>query len=80
MTHRVAGPLVRLERIVRQMARGERVAKVTLRPNDMLGQFVDALNELVETHNRKLEEPLYVENGGQEAPFSHEPAMTAAGD
>jgi hypothetical protein len=55
MTHRVAGPLVRLERIVRQMARGQRVASITLREHDMLSHFVEALNELIDSHNRQLD-------------------------
>jgi hypothetical protein len=55
LTHGVAGPLVRLERVVRQMARGEAVSTVVLREHDMLGQFVEALNELIEAHNRRLE-------------------------
>jgi hypothetical protein len=55
MTHRVAGPLVRLEHIVRAMARGRHVSKVTLRQNDMLGQFVEAINELIDAHNRQVD-------------------------
>jgi hypothetical protein len=55
LTHRVAGPLVRLERVVREMARGQRVNRITLRPHDMLGQFTEALNELIDAHNLKLD-------------------------
>jgi hypothetical protein len=55
LSHRFAGPLVRLERVAREMARGQRVARVTLRKHDMLNQFLDAFNELVEAHNRRLD-------------------------
>jgi hypothetical protein len=55
LTHRVAGPLVRLERILREMARGQRVSQVTLRPNDMLDTFVEALNQLIDLHNQRLD-------------------------
>src|SRR5688500_9864061 len=48
LTHRFAGPLIRLEAAVRQMVRGERVKPVTLRQRDMLFQFASAINELIE--------------------------------
>jgi hypothetical protein len=55
MTHGVAGPLVRLERTVKEMARGKHVSFLVLRKNDMLGQFAEALNELIEVHNRQVD-------------------------
>ena len=75
VTHGVAGPLVRLERVVRQMARGERAEKIVLRDRDMLGQFVEALNELIESHNRGLD--ARNEAAAQKSPAANEPLLAA---
>lgn len=47
MTHRVAGPMVRMRNELRRLTRGERVAPVRLRHDDMLTDFVAAFNEFV---------------------------------
>lgn len=74
MTHRVAGPLVRLERVVRDMACGKKVEPIVLRPNDMLGHFVDTLNELITVHNQRLDEHDAAENDWEAR--TAEPAAT----
>ena len=47
LTHRVAGPLVRIQRALREMARGEPVRPIHLRKGDLLDDLVEALNECI---------------------------------
>ena len=51
LTNRVVGPLVPMERALRTMARGEHVEPLQLRQGDMLVEFADVFNKLVEAHN-----------------------------
>jgi signal transduction histidine kinase len=46
LTHRVAGPLVRINAAVQQMARGDYNVHITLRDGDALVELADALNQL----------------------------------
>jgi hypothetical protein len=54
-SHHVAGPLVRFQTTLRQMARGERVDRISLRPNDMTMELLDAFNEFIEVRNQELD-------------------------
>lgn len=54
-THRIAGPLIRFERALAEMAEGKRIEKIRLRQHDMLVEFQDAMNAFIEAHNRELD-------------------------
>ncbi len=47
LTHRVAGPLVRIQRTLREMAQGEPVQPIHLRKGDLLDELVDAVNACI---------------------------------
>jgi hypothetical protein len=47
MTHRVAGPLVRITATLKQLARGENIREIRLRRGDLLVGLQDALNEFL---------------------------------
>lgn len=55
LTNRMAGPLVRFERVLKQMTRGDRVEHVKLRKHDMVHEFQDVFNEFIESRNQELE-------------------------
>lgn len=52
-THRIAGPLVRFEKVVKELTRGNSVTPIKLRKHDMLTEFQDALNEFIESQNKQ---------------------------
>jgi hypothetical protein len=45
-SHRFVGPMVRFQRTVRQLARGETAAPITLRRHDFWEEFASDLNQL----------------------------------
>jgi hypothetical protein len=49
LTHRVVGPLKRLEGVFHRMARGEAVPEVHFRDNDLMGGVEEALNAYLAT-------------------------------
>ena len=54
-THRIAGPLVRFEKLLTEMVRGKRVERVQLRKHDMLFELQDAFNEFIDVYNKQVE-------------------------
>ena len=46
LTHKVAGPLVRIHAVLAQMSRGDYDVRVKLRKGDMLASLADAINRL----------------------------------
>jgi methyl-accepting chemotaxis protein len=48
-THRVAGPLVRFQNALRQLAAGEPVERIRLRKGDLVLELQDAFNEFLES-------------------------------
>jgi hypothetical protein len=54
LSHKVAGPLVRFERACLAMANGERQERLELRPGDLLHDFADVFNQLVDAHNARM--------------------------
>ena len=46
LTHKVAGPLVRIQAALAQMSRGDAPAQVRLRKGDMLTDLAEAINRL----------------------------------
>ena len=55
LTHKVAGPLVRIHAVLAQMSRGDYDVRVKLRKGDMLTSLADAINRLAserQSHSR----------------------------
>ena len=52
-SHRIAGPAFRLERLLREAAAGRRGFRVTLRRKDYLKRLASALNELMESIEKR---------------------------
>jgi hypothetical protein len=48
MTHRVAGPLVRFQKALGELAEGRTVDRIQIRDGDLLLEFQDAFNEFLE--------------------------------
>lgn len=46
-THRIAGPLHRLEQVLDRLIKGESVEKINLRRNDELGDLTTRINTLI---------------------------------
>lgn len=56
MSHRVAGPLFRIQRAIDEVVRGEDVQDIRLRKNDELKELAEKINELIGVI-RKLRKP-----------------------
>jgi len=50
LSHRIAGPWYRLERILYDMAKGKLAEEIVLRKTDELKSLADALNEVIRRH------------------------------
>lgn len=48
LSHRFVGPVLRVRNTMRQASRGEKTARVTLRPDDFWMELADDLNELLD--------------------------------
>lgn len=48
LSHRIAGPLIRIERIIDEIGRGNFKSRLTLRKNDELKEIAEALNRMSE--------------------------------
>ncbi|MCX8081872.1 MAG: methyl-accepting chemotaxis protein [bacterium] len=49
--HRIAGPIFRIERTIREIAEGKKVEPIRLRKKDFFKSLADALNKLIEKQN-----------------------------
>ena len=54
VTNRVTGPMVRLRRAIRALARGQTTQPIRIRENDFWGDFVDDFNELSPTSRQRV--------------------------
>jgi nitrogen fixation/metabolism regulation signal transduction histidine kinase len=54
LTHKVAGPLVRIFAVLEQMAQGDYNVRITLRKGDMLVDLAEAINRLSANIRRQL--------------------------
>jgi len=52
-SHRIAGPLVRFNAVLRRMIAGEKVSPVKLRKDDLLTEFQAAFNDFIAFYNAK---------------------------
>lgn len=48
--HRIAGPVFRIERTIREMAEGKKVEPIRLRKKDFFKSLAEAVNKLIEKH------------------------------
>jgi len=55
LSHRIAGPWYRVEKIILQLARGEITPPIKLRKNDELKSLAEAINKLIEMLRRTRE-------------------------
>lgn len=56
LSHRIAGPLYRVQKALEAMARGEYPEKVTIRTHDYLGELSGALNDFLAVRRREKAE------------------------
>jgi len=54
LSHRIAGPLHRFEKVLQNMEKGDLTSRINLRKNDQLMEFKTALNLLTESLGRKI--------------------------
>jgi len=52
-SHRIAGPLVRFQSVLKRLIAGERVSPVKLRKDDLLTEFQTVFNEFIAYYNEK---------------------------
>ena len=55
LTNRVVGPLVRIERTLKQMMSGEHVEPLKLRDKDLVLEFLGVFNDFIGSRNQKSE-------------------------
>jgi len=48
ISHKIAGPLFRLEKELKEIAKGDYSRKIKLRPNDELKEIADGINEILD--------------------------------
>ena len=53
-SHRMAGPLVRFRNAIEEMTEGKVIQPVSLRPRDLLDEFLVAFNKMVATWNQRV--------------------------
>ena len=52
ISHRIAGPVYKFERIIRELARGKKVEEFRLRKRDEFYELATAINDLIKTKSR----------------------------
>lgn len=52
VTHRIAGPIVRFKKALKQLSRGEYVGPIQLREHDLMDDLKDAFNEFLASRER----------------------------
>ena len=53
VSHKMAGPILRFERALRQLSQGEKVEKIRLRPGDSFKELASEINILIERSSEK---------------------------
>jgi len=79
MSNRFCGPLFRLRRSVRALARGEHVAPISFRDGDFWPEFAQEFNTLLVQFQRDVP-PAPVEPAAEEEPQPAETPVAAAAD
>jgi hypothetical protein len=54
LTHRIAGPFVRFECALKEMAKGKQISGIDLRKKDLVTEFLAVFNEFIEYHNQAI--------------------------
>jgi hypothetical protein len=75
VTHRVAGPLVRFQGALRELAKGKRIDRIRLRKGDLLGEFQEVFNQFLESYNARLDTDA---DAKRAEPLALESVLTAA--
>lgn len=84
-SHRVAGPLFRCRRVMREMAAGQVVPEFTPRKHDLMGDLFAAFNALIQTCNarakadEKAASPIAGPEGVCTVPAHDTPAVSPSG-
>jgi len=76
LTHQVAGPLVRFQNALRQLANGEPVEKFNLRDGDLLTEFHEVFDEFLDRYQPPRGEPA----GHSSARETNSPESVIAGE
>jgi len=53
--HRIAGPMHRMEKVIKELSHGRRVALIELRKKDFLKNIAESMNDLIRFHNERDE-------------------------
>ena len=53
LSHRVAGPIYKITKVIKEMRSDNKIYKITLRPNDEFQDLTKELNMLLEQFNEK---------------------------
>lgn len=81
-THRVAGPLVRFQNTLNQLARGEKVPEMRLRKGDLLVELQDAFNRYLRSADliaeQKDQTPNQANTAPEEAESSRQPVLAGS--
>ncbi|MEX2285445.1 MAG: hypothetical protein WD648_00070 [Planctomycetaceae bacterium] len=75
ITHRVVGPLVRFQAILKQLTRGEKVNQVVLRDGDLLIELRDAFNDYLAASGQLANQGAAEDSMERAAEFSDEYAL-----
>jgi two-component system sensor histidine kinase ResE len=60
LSHRIAGPMVQIKRVLERAAKGEYKSRIQLRSNDYLHEIGDELNRLLEELESQKKKPLKI--------------------
>lgn len=53
--HRIAGPMYRMEKVIKELSHGKRVALIQLRKKDFFKNMAESMNDLIKFHNERDE-------------------------
>jgi methyl-accepting chemotaxis protein len=56
VTHKIAGPIFRLEKELTRIGNGDLTGKITLREKDQVMEFADSINQMADRLHEKVQE------------------------
>jgi hypothetical protein len=57
LTHRIAGPIVRFKKALKQLSQGEQIPPIKLRDGDLMNELRDAFNEFLASREQAGQKP-----------------------
>ena len=78
LSHRIAGPISRMERFLNEVAAGDLSKRLTLRPKDELIPLADGINNVVETIKNNVDMHRSLFKTGSKIMKSHDTQIRAA--